>query len=576
MDDLAQKTLHFLFVPEASLAVIFLLVFIVMFALGIMLYLRCKRTLTEINENAEEDFTSHRDKMSPAAYLQKKILRLNADEERLGSLPNNFVSVGIMATFIGLGVAIQGAADLLSAETPDLTQMTDVLAVIAFKFQTSIWGVAFSLIFQALIVNRYLSEKQDILDNVTKRLYDIEGSNSRLLLEQQNELLTKFNDKRTKEAESLFHVATAVNEHLGEYIGATMEFIQTVKTFTEVAQHFDQTTKTLESLVKESGENYRNAQDNLTQLHEQMIDEIQRSSEQTVTQTERNVEAMRKVFKVSAHDFAERTQLALKDSVDDTYRKYQSAAQAMADKYNVSARELAEQYRQTAQTMATSLSELAADMATKHEEARKAMAQQYLAEVKPIREGIDGVKPCLDSLDEYIRRLLVALADGEKNSTEAARQTQLATQNLSNTAENIASAIDKNNRAFNEQILAQSKNLEKLLATLETLSTNLTEQHKAQAEVNFTMSRKINTSLEHTGETITTGLELLAENHQAAIKSQSQELQKNFAALLKSLQENQQATLKIFIEELIAQAQPKDNTIQGNMLWEGGESRAVD
>ena len=613
MDDLAQKTLHFLFVPEASLAVIFLLVFIVMFAVGIMLYLRCKRTLTEINETAEEDFTSHRNKMSPAAYLQKKILRLSADEGRLEGLPNNFVSIGIMATFIGLGVAIQGAADLLSAETPDLTQMTDVLAVIAFKFQTSIWGVAFSLIFQFLIVNRYLSEKQDILDDVTKRLYDIEGLNSRLLLEQQNELLAKnfelllkngsdYNDKRTKEAETLLQVATAVNEHLGEYIGATMEFIHTVKTFTEVAEHFDQTTKTLESLVQESGEHYRNAQDNLTQLHEQMIEEIQRSSERTVTQTERNVEAMRKVFKVSAHDFAERTQLALKESVDDTYRKYQSAAQAMADKYNVSARELAEQYRQTAQTMATSLSDLASDMATKHEEARKTMAQQYLAEVKPIREGIDGVKPCLDSLDEYIRRLLVALADGEKNSTEAARQTQLATQNLSNTAENIAATIDKNNRAFNEQVLAQSKNLEKLLATLETLSTNLTEQHKAQAEVNFTMSRKINTSLEHTGKTITTGLELLAENHKAAIKSQSQELQKNFAALLKSLQENQQATvntqsqelqkifadllkslqenqqaaLKNFIEELITQAQPKDTTIKGNMLWAGGESRAVD
>ena len=665
MDNLAQKTLHFLFIPEASLAVIFLLVFIVMSALGIMLYLRCKRTLIEISLNAEEDFTSQRNKMSSAAYLQKKILRLSADEGRLEGLPNNFVSIGIMATFIGLGVAIQGAADLLSAETPDLTQMTDVLAVIAFKFQTSIWGVAFSLIFQFLIVNRYLSEKQDILDDVTKRLYEIEGLNSRLLLEQQNELLAKnfellikngsdYSDKRTLEAENLLQGVTAVNDRLDEYVGATMEFIRTVKTFTEVAEHFDRTTQKLESLVQESGEHYRNAQDNLTQLHEQMIEEIQRNSEQTITQTERNVEAMRKVFKVSAHDFAERTQLALKDSVDDTYRKYQSAAQAMADKYNVSARELAEQYRQIAQTMATSLSDLASDMAIKHEESLNAMAQQYLAEVKPIREGIDGVKPCLDSLDEYIRRLLVALADGEKNSTEAARQTQLATQNLSNTAENIASAIEKNNRAFNEQILAQSKNLEKLLATLESLSTNLAEQHKAQAEANFTMNQKINTSLEHTAETINANLESLAKNQQAAIKSQSQELQNNsaallkslqenqqaaiksqsqelqnnsaallkslqenqqaaiksqsqelqnnsaallkslqenqqaaiksqsqefqnnFAALLKSLQENQQAALKNFIEELIAQAQPKDTTIEGNMLWAGGEPRAVD
>ena len=404
MDNLAQKTLHFLFVPEASLAVAFLIIFIVMFAAGLMLYFRCRKVLTEISENAEEDYRNRCSKMSPSSYVQKKFARLSADEGRLEGLPNNFVSIGIMATFIGLGVAIQGAADLLSAETPDLTQMTEVLAVIAFKFQTSIWGVAFSLIFQFFIINRYLLEKQDILDEILQKLYEIEGLSSRLLLEQQNDLLQKnfalvlksntdADENRKKEAESLLRVATAVSNHLAEYIGATMQFIRTVEAFTEVAKNFDLTTKKLESLVQESGEHYRTAQDNLTQLHAQTIAQIDSNSEMMMTQIDRNVEAMRKVFKDSARDFAERTQLALQDSVDDTYRKYQNEAQAIADKYNASARELAEQYRQVAQSMSTNLLNLSADMVKRNEEARQNMAQKYLAEVQNVREGIEGVKP---------------------------------------------------------------------------------------------------------------------------------------------------------------------------------------
>ena len=610
MDDLAQKTLHFLFVPEASLAVVFLVIFILMFAAGLMLYFRCKRILTEISESAEEDYRNQRSKMSPSSYVQKKFARLSADEGRLEGLPNNFVSIGIMATFIGLGVAIQGAADLLSAETPDLTKMTEVLAVIAFKFQTSIWGVAFSLIFQFFIINRYLLEKQDLLDEILQKLYEIEGLSSRLLLEQQNELLTtnfalilksnaEADESRKKESESLLGVATAVNDHLAEYIGATMQFIQSVEAFTEVAKNFDQTTKTLESLVQESGEHYRTAQDTLTQLHAQTIEQLDRNSEMMMMQMESNVEAMRKVFKDSAHDFAKRTQIALQDSVDDTYRKYQNEAQAIAEKYNASARELAEQYRQVAQSMSTSLLNLSEDMVKRTEEARRDIAQKYLAEVQNVREGIEGVKPCIDSLDEYVRQLLVTLAENAKNSTDAANRTQLATQNLSATAENIAANVEKNNREFTEQILTQTKNVEKLIASLETLGSGLAEQQKAQSEMNNALIKQTDENIEHTGEAVTASLKMLAQNQQTAIQTQSQELQKNFAALVSSLQKNQQTTAQTqsqelqknfaalvsslqenqqaFLKSLIEQAQqPPEGASKSNMMWTEGESNAND
>ena len=189
MDNLLLKTIEFFFIPEAALSVIFLIVFIAIFLLGIKWRRYCRSVLSQLKENAVHDYGEIQNKLSPQMFLQTRLAVLTDEESRIGELPNVFVSVGILATFLGLGVAIQGAADLLHEDTVDLMKLIDVLGVIAFKFQTSIWGVCFSLIFQRFFVDSYFSQRQDVIDELTAALYAIEGDDTRALLAAQNEML---------------------------------------------------------------------------------------------------------------------------------------------------------------------------------------------------------------------------------------------------------------------------------------------------------------------------------------------------------------------------------------------------
>ncbi len=229
MDNLMLKALEFLTVPQGSLAIVFLLVFIGMFLWGFRIYYYCRQNVSIVQKNAEEEYLNEKDLITPELYLKKKFSTLIDEESQLSGFPNAFVSVGILATFIGLGVSIQGASELLQEENVDIMRMTEVLGVIAFKFQTSIWGVLMSLLFQHFICERYFSFKQDVLDELMDTLYRIEGVNSRCLLEQQNKLLKEhINEEKT---------ASLAQKERDE------QFIKTVEELKNIVEFFAENTK---------------------------------------------------------------------------------------------------------------------------------------------------------------------------------------------------------------------------------------------------------------------------------------------------------------------------------------------
>ncbi len=190
MDNLLAKTLQFLFIPEAALAIIFLVIFFVLFAFGVYKTFSCKRFLRNFSENAEKNFEEIHAKMPPELFIKKNLEKISATENTLEELPNAFVSIGIIATFLGLGVAIQGAAELLQTDKLELAKLTAVLGVIAFKFQTSVWGISFSLIFRNFVLENYWDFRREIVDDLYNKLYALERDSVRTLLEKQNEFIS--------------------------------------------------------------------------------------------------------------------------------------------------------------------------------------------------------------------------------------------------------------------------------------------------------------------------------------------------------------------------------------------------
>lgn len=189
MNDLLIKTAEFFFIPEAILSTVFLIFFVGIFTFGIKKQRKCREFLRTFDAEVEENFKTVAAKMTPEMFIKKNLRNLSVEEDTLEELPNVFVSVGIIATFLGLGVAIQGAAELLQTDKLELSKLTAVLGVIAFKFQTSVWGICFSIVFRNVIVERYFEFRRQIVDEITDRLYLLERDNARTLIERQNELI---------------------------------------------------------------------------------------------------------------------------------------------------------------------------------------------------------------------------------------------------------------------------------------------------------------------------------------------------------------------------------------------------
>lgn len=170
-DNLIQSVLEFMFIPESILSIVFLVIFFFCFVYGVVKVRKCKAFLDDYNEHVAEYYEKEKQHLNQWQFLNRLKGELAAREVKIIDLPNVFVSIGILGTFLGLGVAIHGAADLLHAETVDINKLNSVLSVIAFKFQMSVWGTCFSLLFQRFIAEPYFEKKQLIFGQIAGVIY---------------------------------------------------------------------------------------------------------------------------------------------------------------------------------------------------------------------------------------------------------------------------------------------------------------------------------------------------------------------------------------------------------------------
>lgn len=88
--------------------------------------------------------------MSPEEYL-----RLHMHEERvvhtLDAIPGALITLGILGTFIGLGMAVGEAAAAMTDETAAIAALESLMVTVGVKFQTSAWGILLSLLFSMII-----------------------------------------------------------------------------------------------------------------------------------------------------------------------------------------------------------------------------------------------------------------------------------------------------------------------------------------------------------------------------------------------------------------------------------------
>lgn len=450
MNDLISKTVEFLFVPETALAVFFLALFIALFTLGVYWAQNCRSALENLRENAVSEYAPVQSKMSPELFIKKYLNKISADESKLGTIPEMLVSIGIVATFLGLGVAIQGSAELLEDEKLELAKLTAVLGVIAFKFQTSVWGICFSLIFRAAVLNHYLNFKQETLELVSNSLYAAERQSIQTLLEQQNKILsgqyafqTKISEERTNQYKNLLAENQRNFNSLFEIIGETNNALTTlhadnIAAFEEleyIQKHFNKFITTAEFFAVTAKDFSKCVEQFKVELSENL---------QTIFKEIENLSALQKENMDEIHSQHERNIFHVTEKLDELHQKF----------YLDSKRYVEETQRNLDNLLAKTLDNV---------------NDGYIREAAEIRNVINSLNETLANLERHTNYV---------NEEFISRQNQFVNEwrNITESVTSTMQTVEKNFTANSQYVAESYKNLNNAVSTIENRTNQVTKE----------------------------------------------------------------------------------------------------
>lgn len=203
--------------------------------------------------------------------------------------PSFALVLGLLGTFLGIGLAIQGAGNILAEMNSNATSATDMrqtignlspmLAEIGLKFKSSAWGILVHIALRIAIPAFGIDEKrtQEILKQLETDAVEEENSiNQRW--EQMENLLQAALFTNTAQAGSIAKVMEAQTEHLAIIADVQKTFGDNVKTLGHSVKEFEKTVDafrgSMKTAIQEMQESVTNASQGLHDTVESMKDEV--------------------------------------------------------------------------------------------------------------------------------------------------------------------------------------------------------------------------------------------------------------------------------------------------------------
>jgi|GEM_PF-2321123 len=243
-----KQLVLFILVPESIVSLIFLVVLMGIFIYGITKLNLLKKKFIARLETIETDYNKQSKKFDPSVFLRIKMQEFEASEYQITSIPNILVSVGILATFLGLGIALKQASEILSSVgTVELLKLNSVLGVIAFKFQASVWGLTLSILFQKFAIDYFVTLKQDYHQRALETLYANKETGIEDLLEKQSFLL----EAQLKEIQHFNHSVKSLEQSSGSFAQSAIGFVQTTDSLKHVVNAFNLMTEESLNIIEQ-------------------------------------------------------------------------------------------------------------------------------------------------------------------------------------------------------------------------------------------------------------------------------------------------------------------------------------
>ena len=459
MDNLILKTVNFLFVPEAALAVFFLIIFIILCIYGYLKVRKCKSFINELEQNIEAEFDRYKDKYNPHTFISVKLAAISGIENEVIQIPNIFVSIGILATFLGLGVAIQSAAALLKSNTVELAKLNDVLGIIAFKFQTSVWGIMFSLLFQKMLVNTYFEYKEKIISAMHEKLYEKVKAGIHKTLDEQNGLLVQQIELQ-KETQNL------TKEHMDNF-AAMMQ--ADLNSFANIMQQsFDKLNQTMQ----DNFSNYNNSMNNSMQKFLNLTEDYRAISEQftqNVNDFADKANAQNKLRSQQLVEFKNNLEVQ-KNYLDGQMEKFIQNLQDTQEKANESNRDAVLSFNESVKAMEQRFIYNENEYAKQTQDRLGEVLDKHLRMISDETIGqCRAVSKTVDRLGEALDKHLQMLSDKTAGQCGA----------VSKTVDRLGEALDKHLQMLSDETAGQCGAVSKTVAVLDDTISNAVNMLKA-------------------------------------------------------------------------------------------------
>jgi len=337
-----------------SLSWVFVVVFVGIWIIGWIQYKRRLCDVDEFCEKALAEYATKKELITCNEYVDNFDIELASRDVSISDLPNIFVTVGLIGTFIGLGVALQGAADLLNTDKIDIAQLNSVLGILAFKFKTSVWGMVLSISAQKLFVQNYFELKDGKLCKLKDQLAELVGKRSDVQLQDSVEKIyagmSQYNDSSDKFLDLVNKLGVILSDMSNSLLKQQQSYVELVK---KEQDWYDESIRDFKAHLKQyqyvflRGSNtyikhaheelYNSLRKCMSEVHDNCVSEAVRIGD-TISAYNVSVEAFREVLESIKKEMGEivssnqDSRQAIKKLQEDNYKDIQSKIDAIKDR----------------------------------------------------------------------------------------------------------------------------------------------------------------------------------------------------------------------------------------------------
>lgn len=385
----------------------------------------------EKNWYNDDDDSSNDLDVEHGSVLELSDVVATKSEKLADVMPGIILIIGLLGTFIGLGLALDKASSILSsadasAMDSSMAQLMGMLEGLGAKFKTSTWGLlAFLLLKPIMAKNGYEERRLKWVIEKVKSEFD--------LIRNQRE--KSENEKNEKVLSGLLGVSTAINsshqalmayatqwqQQSEELLNKQISKLQT--TLTEVPISIKEMNKETSNWLKESVDLHRQVSDSMSAFlvkNDQVVDKLGESAQgmanaaTNMGESASHLQGVITDFRTKMEEVIEMMKSDLNTTIQGMNESFKVNMQTMSNDLSVATKDISTAVNGLSQSVDKTMNDVSATI-NESMDLQKKSQQQFIVTTNLLQEKIIMMTELVDKLKDDITQPLQAVSASNRN-----------------------------------------------------------------------------------------------------------------------------------------------------------------